>query len=725
MINKFKIFLIFTLIIGILSPIVSSTAWAESGGTKASDYYKKHRAEIENFMNEQKDLGEGKKENAAIKDLQDSAKDLADYKNIFETGVDYVKFAWSFYKLPIAYFVQGDVTTYTYTDPFTNQQVKYMKTEWGDIVAAEGNSKDCLPLPMAVLDASDCTFCSLFAVLYDASQEMTDLSFDRLAEPMANIILVGWAIYIALKVLAHVSSFTKQDAPKFINDILLLSFKIGVCYLLLMNKEQIYDYFILPVLGAGLEFGTAILTTGGTQCSGSFDVGNDTYILKTALFAKLNCFIESIQMEIGVSQAIGSTLMCVARNAASSDFGGFWNFNLLFQGLIIWAFALMLSLAFAFYLIDVTVAIGIVGALMPFLIVSWPFKVTQKYTSAGLSMFLSCVFTYAFMGIVVSVNTQLIAQSFNQGSSTLSGSINPYTQKMNQQETEVIVPGTSPIPPKDESQIINSINQGGQQFNIGQEHNWGQPGLSGLNGGTGGGTGGTGGGTGGTGGGTGGTGGGTGGVSTEQGGMAGLIAALSSDDIDELERMTDIGMGGFLILLCCSIFGFKLCTKVSDIASKVSGGSVGFSLGVGIGGMATNAATSAAKRVTQAPRQYIGQKFDQGMSKLGNAALSKLGLGKYGGKTGAAKGGAPAATANKGGAPATTANKGGTPSNSGSNNDTQGKQATTQSTSNAHNAPTKGQGVGLKKQLENERNRNHRKARAKRQNRKKSGNKKH
>lgn len=746
MINKFRIFLIFTLIIGILTPIVSTSAWADTGGMKASDYYKKHREEVEAFMTGQKDLGEGKEQIAGTQDLENAKKEFKNESGFWTSTWNGLKVVGAFISQVGNAITNDKEQVYTYTDPFTNQQVKYMRTEWGDIVAAEGNTRDCLPLPMAVLDASDCTFCSLFAVLYDASQDMTDLSFDRLAEPMANVILIGWAIFIALKVLAHVSSFTKQDAPKFINDILLISFKIGICYILLMNKEQIYDYFILPILGAGLEFGTAILTTGGNQCSGTFDVGNDTYILKTALFAKLNCFIESIQMEIGVSQAIGSTLMCVARNAATSDFGGFWNFNLLFQGLIIWAFALMLSLAFAFYLIDVTVSIGIIGALMPFLIVSWPFKITNKFSSAGLSMFMACVFTYAFMGIVVSVNTQLIAQSFNQGSSTLSGSINPYTAKMNQQEKEVIVPGTSPVPPEEEkSKVTETIQQGGNAFNLGQQHNWGQPsiedikkgqtGTNGSNGTSGGSSGGTSGGSSGEGGSSGTTGDSSSTSGTEAGGMAGLIAALSSDNIDELERMTDIGMGGFLIMLCCSIFGFKLCSKVSEIASKVSGGSVGFSIGAGIGGMAANAITSTAKSVTKAPRQFIGQKFDQGMSKLGNAALSKLGLGKYGGKTGAGKGGTPAAAANKGGAPAAAANKGGAPANAnstananagnnqGGEGSSQGSQSETQSTANTHNTPTKG--ANLKKNLESERQQKHKKAKNKRKSHRKAGNKKH
>lgn len=110
--------------------------------------------------------------------------------------------------------------------------------------------------------------------------------------------------------------------------------------------------------------------------------------------------------------------MCVSRNEAAS--GNVLSvpipdFSMLFQGLIIWVFAWLISLAFAFYLVDATVRLGIVGALMPFLIASWPFKVTSKYTNQGFTMFMNTFFTYAFMGLVVSINIQLMGISLTGG----------------------------------------------------------------------------------------------------------------------------------------------------------------------------------------------------------------------------------------------------------------------------------------------------------------------
>lgn len=141
-------------------------------------------------------------------------------------------------------------------------------------------------------------------------------------------------------------------------------------------------------------------------------------LLPYYLYTQLDCFIRAIQFELSVPQAIGSSLMCVSRNEAAS--GNVLSvpipdFSMLFQGLIIWVFAWLISLAFAFYLVDATVRLGIVGALMPFLIASWPFKVTSKYTNQGFTMFMNTFFTYAFMGLVVSINIQLMGISLTGG----------------------------------------------------------------------------------------------------------------------------------------------------------------------------------------------------------------------------------------------------------------------------------------------------------------------
>ena len=508
--------------------------------------------------------------------------------------------------------------TLTYKDPTTGETTTYTKGEWGGKTEGEGALDGCNPVGMNVIEASDCIFCPLFGVLYGAANQMSELSFSTLGKAIAMVMLIGFGLYIAFKTLAHVSSLTKQDAPKFLGELLTMGFKVMICYILLTNSKQIYDYFITPVLGAGLEFGSALLfsnPTGFQECSDAIsqlDSTRDTALLPVSLFAKLDCFIRAIQKEIALTQAIGSSLMCVARHEAKS--WGIWDFGMMFQGLIIWGFALMLSLAFAFYLIDATVMLGIVGALMPFLIACWPFKWTTGYTKKGIEMFLNTFFTYVFMGIVVSVNMQLIGQALTGGQTAEMASTDSSS-------------GSS------SSSSSSSVSS-----------------------------------------------------DVESGGLAEIQKALNDDDVKTLQKLTDIGFGGFLILLCCCIFGFKFTSQATTLAEKMSGGGLS-PIGAQIGGMAAGGAAALAKKATQPARKAVVNKANELTSKAGNAIGKKHGLGRHGGKTGAKAGAAAMAAAGGGG------ESGG----GGSSGDSGGGGGNEGSANNQNKRPNRGTGPGGKK----------------------------
>ena len=196
-----------------------------------------------------------------------------------------------------------------------------------------------------------------------------------------------------------------------------------------------------------MEFGMTLLSAGENSylqaCDTSSELsGLSSGLLPGYLYTQLECFIKAVQAELAVPQAIGSSLMCVARNAGAIDMGAlttvtsfkFPDLSMIFEGLIIWVFAWLLSLAFAFYLVDATVRLGIVGALMPFLIASWPFKVTSKYTTQGFTMFMNTFFTYVFMGLVVSINIQLMSESM----SGVSGGMKAVVNALNSNEVTTL-----------------------------------------------------------------------------------------------------------------------------------------------------------------------------------------------------------------------------------------------------------------------------------------------
>ena len=431
-----------------------------------------------------------------------------------------------------------------------------------------GVTNGCIPLPAKVAENQSCIFCPMFLTIFNAAQTMATNSYAVLATSISYVMILGFAIYIAFLVLKYVSAFTKQDAPKFTNEIFIQAFKVMFAYILLSNASYIYNLAVGPILSAGMEFGSAVLFENGSGyvewCSNEANLTGQAAkmnisagVLPPYLYVKLDCFIRSVQAEIAKAQSIGSTLMCVARNAGASSINlvvtrienTIWDFSMFFQGLIIWGFSLLIALAFAFYLIDATVRVGILGALMPFLIACWPFKMTRGYTKQGWTMFLNTFFTYAMMGLVVSVNIQLILMSLTGGKG-------------------------------DGSAIEDAIN---------------------------------------------------------------------GDNILALQALLDIGFSGFLVLLACCLFGFKLTAQAAALASTFAGGGGDAKIGSSLGTLAYSGAAGLAVGTKKGEvggvvglagkamgavgrRTGITAALNKGKDKVTGGIGRALGLGKFGGK---------------------------------------------------------------------------------------------
>lgn len=308
--------------------------------------------------------------------------------------------------------------------------------------ATSGTMEGCMPIPVKLDQMKNCIFCPLFLMLYNTSKSMAVSSFDILAQGFRTLMLIGFALYIAYLTLRQVSAFTKQDAPKYITEVLTITFKVVFAWLVLTNGAELYRLALEPLLSAGIEFGGTFLTHQGgydvknsdgsvknrvmtasvdvTQCySGSPVSGTTTKFYSDSLYVKVDCFLKAVTQEIAVSQSIGSSLMCVARNKASGVV--MWDLTMMTTGFIMWCFAWLICLSFAFYLIDSIIRLGILGAITPFLVAAWPFKITQSYTATGWKMFMNAFFTFVFLGLVVSVNVELAAQAATGGSGDASG----------------------------------------------------------------------------------------------------------------------------------------------------------------------------------------------------------------------------------------------------------------------------------------------------------------
>lgn len=442
--------------------------------------------------------------------------------------------------------------THTWTDAAGNT-FKFQIDSGNEAVYAGEDTAigGCEVLPAKIYRYRECMFCPLFKVIYVAADDITAISVNTLSEGFAVIIGLGLAIWIAVQTLAHVSSITKQDAPKFIDSLIKQSFKFLIAFLLLHFHRQVFDYILLPILNTGLIMGRRFLFSNGDDLCAviPFD-GIDVAAYGQDLYSNLVCYITVIQREIGFMQAIGSSLLCIGGHSMIRlDFTD--GFQMAVVGFILAAFGFLLSIAFAFYLVDAVVQLGIVGALLPFLIASWPFKSTTKYANTGFQMLLNSAFIFVFMGLVVSVNLRLVGASVDETART----------SMAERLKEINTSFKS-----------SAYNEETGALQISQSDA----------------------------------------ATVQMGGLSSIYMAINAQNMTKLKELTDISGMDFLIMVFCCIFGFKFTQQAQSLADKMASGSVS-GIAPSIATMGGSAALGMAKKATQAPREAAERKVKQGI----------------------------------------------------------------------------------------------------------------
>ena len=472
-------------------------------------------------------------------------------------------------------FIDGD-----YIDASDSEGRKY-RVHMGNettIQYAGENFNGCEVLPVKLYKHRKCFFCPMIGVIYNAVARVTDTSFSIMAPACATLLALGFAIWIAIQVLAQVSSLTKQDAPKFLGSLIKQSYKVVIVFILLQTPHNLFNYIIRPVVGVGLTFGENMLTT---QTADSFaKLDRDEYgkykrqangkpggkYYDTSTYDKIEKFVVAVQQEIAFMQATGTSLLCVG-SEVMIDLDTNWKqnigdgFMMIVQGTILAIFGFLISIAFVFYLVDGIIQLGVAGGLMPLLLAAWPFKPTQKWLGTGANMILNTSFLFMFSGLVVSTCILLISATFSQSTTERA-----YQELLDCQNL-------SDYYEKNKDKCDELKNK------------------------------------------------------TNFGGLAQIADALNQQQVSKLKDLTDISGMGFLILIFASIFGFKFIGQAPALANKFASGGMGKQIAPSFATVVTSATKSAALKATKDTRESIGKKVSYGIetvASLPGAGVSKL-----------------------------------------------------------------------------------------------------
>lgn len=435
----------------------------------------------------------------------------------------------------------------------------------------------CDVIPVRYYNNRECKFCQMIGFLYHSVDDITVKSYNALGKSFAIVLVVGLMVWLAMKTLTFVSSLTKQDAAKYITEIIQQSYKFIIAFFALVYYDDVFRLIIDPLLVAGLQFGKEFVEVESVAhrfdlpdsitstlevfknpakygdalavIPSEYNENTQNVFYSFKIFETMENFAYNVNLQYTLLQVIGGGLNCIGwKYLLWQVAGAGWELGLgigcLIYGLAFSVFGFLLCLAFIFYLLDAVVQLGFVGALLPFLIASWPFKITSKYTSTGFKMLLNSIFTFILMGVVVKVSMELVNMAVD----------------------------------------INTQTRGSD---------------------------------------------------SETSSLALLVEALDTTNTERLKQMVNVLSVGFLIFLFANIMGFLLLARVSELTDRFASGGMKASAPA----IATMGA-SAVKGIYMKASQPLREDVDDFLEETPRKAVQKVvGLFKRKGSSGSGAGG--------------------------------------------------------------------------------------
>lgn len=266
----------------------------------------------------------------------------------------------------------------------------------------------------------ECWFCPLFTAIFNTSSKIALKSYMALADGIANLVLVCFALWTAIFVLKHVTAVEVKNPSKMIQEYLLQAFKVLLVVLILKgNYFQVMHYSLEPVFNTGMQFSQTIT---GTENSCSSDIsgkiigydseftGNSAGGLPASMGKNILCSIKSMQDGVSKIMAFGRQAMCVAWKPKAVIKYIIPSFPYLITGIVLYIGGLVLLLAFPWCLIDAVMQMAIAAALAPAAIGAWAFKITSKYLGKIWNFFMNAMFNFVFLSIILYIIMTVVEQ---------------------------------------------------------------------------------------------------------------------------------------------------------------------------------------------------------------------------------------------------------------------------------------------------------------------------
>ncbi|MBR2273991.1 MAG: hypothetical protein IJ864_04090 [Alphaproteobacteria bacterium] len=280
-----------------------------------------------------------------------------------------------------------------------------------------------------ISEQANCWQTQIAHTVTHALDTLYKFSADKVVKGGANLVLVGFAVWLAFKLLKVLGSFKEENLGEVWTEILQKLVLCAGCAFCVASADRMtgaINSLILPLYTTILELGARTMEYGKTSTQG-FNLGE---IFGQLLFAHSNdaCAIVPKELSIaaldGGSTNINTLSDCmICRINDRLNVGVQLGINMIVSmrlgALLIGIFVIVLftaaKLFFVLYLVDALFRLNFAVYLLPVLIMGIPFKFTRKWSKQGLLLFLNSAGIMLFLGMLISIAVRAIEASITGG----------------------------------------------------------------------------------------------------------------------------------------------------------------------------------------------------------------------------------------------------------------------------------------------------------------------
>lgn len=282
----------------------------------------------------------------------------------------------------------------------------------------------------------DCWQGEVLNILYDVIGGTIMTQYDNISRGSLSVMMLAFAIWVALRLLKFVSSVTESSPSEVWNEIVKKAFICIVCSFFAYSSGTLLyliNSFLFPIYGAFLEFGSQILDLSQTQVQSvqvfgetiTFNVNDVSCEVVGDTKATLNGFPPAYQNTMNCMICTLVDKLRLGRQMAllAMSMKGILPW---LTGLLVFALFYVVGFGFVFYLVDSIFRFGMMILMLPIFVMAYAFGPTKKWTGIGFSNIMhSAAFMMAFSIIVATVLLAMISLIADPSTSDIFNPANP------------------------------------------------------------------------------------------------------------------------------------------------------------------------------------------------------------------------------------------------------------------------------------------------------------